>query len=313
MNSTQSSTNTPSSAGHETLHSQPDLVQKAPVKRPIKSTWKRLVFDVISDALIGGFRLNRPSRIYQALMSRIDVVKEIDCNGTRLLFDANKELHLWRAQVFTQKEPDTIEWINSFNSEDVFLDVGANVGVFSLYAAAHRRCDVFAFEPESQNFACLNKNIFLNSLSRKIHPFNVGLDESTSVSEIYLEKFQSGGANHSVGAAINVKGEQYSATYSQTVLAYSFDTFREQFNLPIPHHIKIDVDGNEGKVLRGMRETIHTHQVRSICIELRESDVSSIEFIRGAGFEVLRKTRYESIVANGAEDYLSNFIFSRVQ
>ncbi len=313
MNPTQSSTNTPFSAGHETSHSRPDLVQKVPVKLSTKSTWKRLVFDVISDAFIGGFRLNRPSRIYQALMSRIDVVKEIDCHGTKLLFDANKELHLWRASVFTQKEPDTIRWINGFNTEDVFLDVGANVGVFSLYAAAHRQCDVFAFEPESQNFACLNKNIYLNGLSSKIHPFNVALDESTSVSEIYLEKFQSGGANHSVGAAINVKGEQYSATYSQTVLAYSFDQFREQFNLPIPHHIKIDVDGNEGKVLHGMRATIGAPQVRSICIELRESNLSLIEFICDAGFEVSQKSRLETIVANGAEDFLSNFIFRRIQ
>ena len=64
-----------------------------------------------------------------------------------------------RAETFFTKEPDTIEWIESFDKNDVFLDIGANIGIYSLYAAKNVS-KVWAIEPESLNFAMLNLNIF---------------------------------------------------------------------------------------------------------------------------------------------------------
>ncbi len=274
---------------------------------------KRQAFDTVSNLMIRTLGLNRPSRLYQAFLSKIDVTKVVESNGTRLVFDANKELHLWRAETFHSKEPETIQWINSFAPGSILVDVGANVGVFSLYAAAHRNCQVFAFEPESQNYACLNKNIYLNHLSSRIHAFNVGLDEATKATELHLGSFQSGAANHSVGQAVNVKGEEYRAAFSQSVLAYSFDEFRERFGLPIPNHIKIDVDGNEDKVIRGMKNTLASSVVKSIAIELNDSDQALIDLIKSSGFKIDRQTRAGVYRQNGRENKISNFVFARDQ
>src|SRR5947208_3031679 len=52
-----------------------------------------------------------------------------------------------RAKGILSKEPDMIRWIDSFRENSVFWDIGANVGVFSLYAAAKNRASVLSFEP----------------------------------------------------------------------------------------------------------------------------------------------------------------------
>src|SRR5881394_2354315 len=54
----------------------------------------------------------------------------------------------WRARSILIKEPETLEWIDDFRKGEVFWDVGANVGVFSLYAA-FRHATVYAFEPSA--------------------------------------------------------------------------------------------------------------------------------------------------------------------
>jgi len=40
----------------------------------------------------------------------------------------------WRFKTLFEKEPETIDWINSFRKEDVFWDIGANVGIYSIWA-----------------------------------------------------------------------------------------------------------------------------------------------------------------------------------
>ena len=69
----------------------------------------------------------------------------------------------WRIDTLYTKEPDTIQWLQAMKPGEVLYDVGANIGQYSIYAAK-RGVKVFAFEPESQNYALLCKNIVLNKL-----------------------------------------------------------------------------------------------------------------------------------------------------
>lgn len=71
------------------------------------------------------------------------------------------------------KEPETLEWTQRyFMPNDVFYGVGANIGIYSLFAAVHlnSRCKVYAFEPEALNHAKLGKNVYLKGLSGVILP-----------------------------------------------------------------------------------------------------------------------------------------------
>ena len=84
----------------------------------------------------------------------------------------------YRAKSFFTKEPETVEWISTFNSQETLFDLGANVGVYSLLAAK-AGVKVVAFEPEPQNFSVLTMNIYLNELSDLIVPLNIAISDRT--------------------------------------------------------------------------------------------------------------------------------------
>ncbi len=269
---------------------------------------KRAIFEKASDLLITIFGLNRPIRIYRAFLSRVNCVKRVTVNGTSIAFDANEELHLLRAEWLDKKEPETLEWINGFEEGEVFYDVGANVGVFSLYAALHRRCDVFAFEPEAKNYACLNKNILLNRLGRRIKALNVGLHDRTCIEFLQLHDLESGAALHALGEAIDWRKERFAAKFEQAVLAFGLDDFIEQFGAPVPNHIKLDVDGNEDKIIRGGKRTFSNPAMKSLLIELNENDQALIALIESCGLVLERKTL---AALQGSHRDMFNAVFRR--
>ena len=79
----------------------------------------------------------------------------------------------YRGKNFYTKEPETIAWINSFNKKYTFFDIGTNIGIYSLYAAAININQIYSLEPCPLNFACLNQNIYDNQFQKKItaYPF----------------------------------------------------------------------------------------------------------------------------------------------
>jgi len=74
----------------------------------------------------------------------------------------------WRVDTFFAKEPDTLEWIAGFQADEIMVDVDANVGMYSIWAAMTRNVRVIAFEPESQNYALLYRNIVLDGVEHKV-------------------------------------------------------------------------------------------------------------------------------------------------
>ena len=71
----------------------------------------------------------------------------------------------FRAETFSTKEPETLEWVDSLNENSVLWDIGANVGLYSIYAAKTRKCKVFSFEPSIFNLELLAPCIFLRLVS----------------------------------------------------------------------------------------------------------------------------------------------------
>ena len=63
-------------------------------------------------------------------------------------------------QIPLSKEPETLNWISSFDPGDNLLDIGANIGIYSPFAAA-RNHKVISLEPDALNYALLNLNIIL--------------------------------------------------------------------------------------------------------------------------------------------------------
>ena len=65
----------------------------------------------------------------------------------------------WRVQTFSNKEPDTLTWIDDMEKNSCLWDIGANIGLYSIYAAKTRKSNVYAIEPSVFNLEILIRNI----------------------------------------------------------------------------------------------------------------------------------------------------------
>lgn len=131
----------------------------------------------------------------------------------------------------------------------VFLDIGANIGYFSLLAA--KCCPssmVVSFEPVIEIFEKLQKNILLNN-TPNIITVNMAAGEKDEVRDIYLS------APDNTGMSSLEKPENYSGV-SQKTEVIAIDTWFARSNLPKVDLVKIDVEGNELSVLKGMKTVI---------------------------------------------------------
>ena len=192
---------------------------------------------------------------------------------------------------FNQDEPETVRWINDVIERDECLwDIGANVGVYSLYAGLRFNGTnlVIAFEPGAHNFSALVDNIRLNKLENCIKPYCVALGSSTKSGELHMRKVDVGEAGHSYGSPENTDGP-FIPIYSQPTLAFSIDDLCQLLHLPLPDHIKIDVDGSEDRILSGARQTLH--HVKTVLVESNELNRSA-EW-RQKLFDILRESGFE--------------------
>jgi FkbM family methyltransferase len=141
--------------------------------------------------------------------------------------------------------------IKLLKQNDIFLDIGANIGYFSLLAAKNG-ANVFAFEPAKQLFEKLEKNISING-NVNAAPFNVAVGELSEEKDLFL----SGPDN--LGMSSLQKPENYSGN-SQRVKVVSIDEWFENSGLPGIQVIKIDVEGSELAVLKGMKKVLEIHK-----------------------------------------------------
>ena len=70
-------------------------------------------------------------------------------SNNKIKFSIKNSSTYFRGTTLFTKEPITIEWIKSFKKNSIFFDIGANIGVYSLYAALYSEVKVYSFEPES--------------------------------------------------------------------------------------------------------------------------------------------------------------------
>lgn len=185
----------------------------------------------------------------------------------------------WRVESLFAKEPITIEWIAAFQPHEVLVDVGANVGMYTIWSAATRGVRVFAFEPESQNFALLNQNIFLNKLGDKVSAYCLAMSDVTGLSKLHLSQFSAGGSCHSLGEQVDFKHEPAKPVYSQGCVSATLDDLVASGAVTEPDHIKIDVDGFEPKVIAGARKIIGGSRLKSLLIEVNQNLKDHVEMV----------------------------------
>ena len=216
-------------------------------------------------------------------------------NNSGIIFDATFKTSTSRGIRLLTKEPDTINWLDDYLAiKDTFYDVGANIGVYSLYAAKKGNA-VIAIEPESSNYALLNKNIYLNSFEQKIFALNLALYDREVLSTLNMNNYQPGKSGHSFHDEADLDLNPGKPRFRQAVIGMPLETLVYRYNLAFPNLIKIDVDGNEHKILNGMLKILKDKRLKSIAIEI-DSKISAhqkiCDLLQTFGFEQLTNTRY---------------------
>lgn len=216
----------------------------------------------------------------------------------------------WRVQTLYTKEPDTIAWIRNMERGEVLYDVGANMGQYSLLAA-QRGVRVHAFEPESQNFALLVRNIILNEMSPLITPWPIALSDHMSLDLLHLSSMIAGGSCHAYGESIDFHGDHKTFPFSQGSMSTTLDHFTAKYGPAT--HIKIDVDGFEHLVVKGGFVTLQ--KCKTVLIEINTAYPQHMvlveQMVSDFGFNYDHAQAEESRRKEGPFKGVGNIIFYR--
>ena len=142
------------------------------------------------------------------------------------------------------------------NENELFVDVGANLGQFTLLASGVCKANAIAIEPIPQTVLELKKNITLNSLENKVTVLNCGISDKKGLLNFTTDK--------SVMNAVAL-------TSSSRTLEVKVDTLDHLLLNKEPVFIKIDVEGFELNVLKGANETLNKASLKYVMVEFNNS------------------------------------------
>jgi FkbM family methyltransferase len=201
----------------------------------------------------------------------------IETAGIKFVVD--NEIERYRAETLLTKEPGTIRWLDHMGHGDVFYDVGANIGCYTLYAAK-RGATVYAFEPHVGNAWRLLQNIAANGLSGAVRVFTNPLHDTRGIVDFFYASTKSGSSGSQLGHTQSEDGSEFKATAVESKYALTLD----DFGIPKDGFIKIDVDGNEAAILRPVAATLR--RAKSIQVEIHPGvEVESLLL----GFQLVEK------------------------
>lgn len=222
--------------------------------------------------------LTAPQHEWRRAHTRLRVVEALRQSHTvatrygTLVFISTDPKSLWYPQHHATREPETIAWIDGFETPCLYWDVGANVGQFALYAALRPGVSVVGLEPSAASYAALCRNIEANRCGERIQAFCFAASDRTELGSLNLSGTEAGAVLNAFQDVEDCLGRPLDIRFRQPTIGFAIDDFRQRFDLPPPNYIKIDVDGNEERILDGAAATLRDPALRSILIEIEEQE-----------------------------------------
>ena len=248
-----------------------------------------------------------------------DSYKSIYILKKKINFFVPNQLTRYRVDSFFTKEPETLEWIDNFidNKNIIFWDIGANVGLYSIYAAIKfNNIKVYSFEPSTSNLRVLSRNISINNLYNKIFINQFPLTNTNKGHQLMMESnFSEGGALHSYGKNINYEGKKLDIKNNYMLLGFSINYLIKNLNFEIPDYLKIDVDGLEHLILEGGNQFLNDEKIKSISIEINENYQEQLnkvkDLMHSFNYKFIKKNQTKFIKISPEYQNSFNYIFSR--
>lgn len=232
------------------------------------------VAGMLKSPLVSCVRL-LPERILLLIKQSAPIIKRLDYSKQEIFMLVDSQTEKNSRIYSVAKEPGTVEWIETFCEEgDVLYDIGANVGAYSLIAAKYFNDNIriYAFEPHAMNYTKLCRNILLNKCGSSITPLSIALSDVDGFAPFNYRKNAEGTSGSALGKAINSKGQPFAPSGWHNVPAFRLDNFINTTSLPVPNHIKLDVDGIEAEILDGARLVLADARVKSVLVELEKDE-----------------------------------------
>ena len=170
----------------------------------------------------------------------------------------------------------------------IFLDIGSNIGNHTLYCFSNDLIQfAYCFEPVQDTFQILQKNISINNLQNKVKLFNVGVGESQGKAQI-----KSYNINNTGSSQLKISSEG-------NIPIISIDDIKFEQDISF---VKIDVEGFELNVIKGMLNTIKTHKP-TIFIEIRNQFFNEInKYLQDIGYKYIK-------INNEDDNEICNYLF----
>lgn len=201
-------------------------------------------------------------------------------------------LHIWRYLNFNIRSSvvheQTISWINNLKlyvrkgdaglvgniyyglyefeeslfllhfieKNDLFLDIGANLGHYSLLVSGIKECKSIAIEPVPATFKQLVRNIELNKLDNRIKALQIGIADKEGVLCFSTDR--------------NTMDRIVSPTYKNSI-EVPVRTIDDVIEKEMPVAIKMDVEGYELYALNGAHRTLSSPALKVVILELNKS------------------------------------------
>jgi len=246
--------------------------------------------------------------------------KSIKILDKEIKFFVPNQLLEWRVDTYFSKEPETLEWIDSFQEKEnlILWDIGANIGLYSIYnSLKHPKSTTIAFEPSSSNLRVLTRNISINNLEKNIKVVPTPLTNKENIfQEMNEGQFVEGGALNSFGGKFDFEGKEFKPTMKYNLLGTTINYFLENSILDIPDYIKIDVDGIEHLILEGGDKFLNDKKVKSVSIEINENFKEQydkvLNLMEKLNFKIVHKKHNDSLFSEGSKFINTyNYIFQK--
>lgn len=132
--------------------------------------------------------------------------------------------------IFVKEEYGKIE------NDSIIVDIGANIGAFSLYCAFFNGCTVYSFEPDKRNFELMLENIRINGLEERIYPFDKAVSDISGIKKLYK--------SISMSHSLNVVSDTYVDVESITLRDILITNDIKKVD-----YLKLDCEGGEYDIL----------------------------------------------------------------
>jgi FkbM family methyltransferase len=180
--------------------------------------------------------------------------------------------------------------------QDYFLDIGSNCGYYALFIAkTFPNTPVLAFEPIRKTYDKLIKNIHLNNLGQQIQTFNFGLSDANN--EVEMRALVKKGFIQSGGFTVHDKNRMLKK--NEILLKTNLkigDEIIKYTNKKLL--IKIDVEGHEINVLKGLKDLIKNNKIYMQIEIFHENRENIFNFLEKNDFKFVK-----NITGNRKDDY----------